>query len=244
MAAAMRDMFMPDIDPTCLQAGVCGVDEVGRGPLAGPVVAVAVLPDPARPIRGLADSKQLSPGQREALAREIRRHWVAATGAASLAEIERLNILHASMLAMQRAVARLPLRPRHVLVDGNRLPPGLPCPATALVRGDALSPAISAAAIVAKVFRDRLMLRLGRRYPGYGWETNAGYGTAAHRDALTRLGLTPHHRSGFAPVAALLDLAQGRTAAPDLANGSPADPGPSSAMLPGSAAVLERTRKP
>lgn len=200
----MHSLFTLDIDFTLPQDGICGVDEVGRGPLAGPVVAAAVLPDPRRPIDGLADSKVLTAGRREALAREIHACWIVALGAASLAEIEHRNILHASMLAMRRAVDRLPLRPRHVLVDGNRLPPGLPCPATAIVRGDALAPAISAAAIVAKVARDLLMHRLGLRYPGYGWERNAGYGTRLHCDALARLGITPHHRKGFAPVAALL----------------------------------------
>mgnify|MGYP001403455940 CR=1 FL=1 len=200
----MRTLFDLEIVFDSPQEGICGVDEVGRGPLAGPVVAAAVLPDPRQPIDGLADSKVLTAEQREGLAGEIRAKWIIALGAASLAEIERRNILHASMLAMERAVARLPLPPRHVLVDGNRLPVRLPCPATALVKGDALAPAISAAAIVAKVARDRMMQRLGLRYPGYGWETNAGYGTAVHRAALGRLGATPHHRRSFAPVAALL----------------------------------------
>lgn len=200
----MRNLFVLGIDLTQPQEGICGVDEVGRGPLAGPVLAVAVLPDPARPIPGLADSKQLSAPRRAELSEEIRGKWVCAAGAASLAEIERLNILHASMLAMARAVARLPRAPRHVLVDGNRLPHGLPCPATAIVGGDAIAPAISAAAIVAKVMRDRLMARLARRHPGYGWERNAGYGTVAHCRAMSALGITRHHRRCFAPVAKLL----------------------------------------
>ncbi|MEQ8347124.1 MAG: ribonuclease HII [Sneathiellaceae bacterium] len=200
----MQTLFTLDIDFTQPQDGICGVDEVGRGPLAGPVLAAAVLPDPRRPIAGLADSKVLTAERREALAREIHANWFAALGAASLAEIEQRNILHASMLAMRRAVDRLPRRPRHVLVDGNRLPVGLPCPATAIVQGDACAPAISAAAIVAKVARDHLMRRLGARYPGYGWERNAGYGTRQHCDALAALGVTPHHRRGFAPVATRL----------------------------------------
>lgn len=208
----LTDLFASEIRFASLQDGVCGVDEVGRGPLAGPVVAAAVLPDPRRPIEGLADSKILPAERREALALEIRTHWQVALGAASLAEIERLNILHASMLAMRRAISRLPCAPLHVLVDGNRLPPGLPCPATPIVDGDALSPAISAAAIVAKTARDLLMRRLSRRYPGYGWETNVGYGTPAHRDALSALGLTPHHRRTFAPVLAVLGTQAGPAA--------------------------------
>ncbi|MFC3226525.1 ribonuclease HII [Marinibaculum pumilum] len=200
----MRTLFDLEIVFDSPQEGICGVDEVGRGPLAGPVVAAAVLPDPRQPIAGLADSKVLNAAQRDELAGEIRAKWIIALGAASLLEIEHRNILHASMLAMERAVARLPLVPRHILIDGNRLPGRLPCPATALVKGDALAPAISAAAIVAKVARDRTMRQLGLRYPGYGWETNAGYGTAEHLDALKRLGTTPHHRLRFAPVAALM----------------------------------------
>ena len=175
---------------------VAGVDEVGRGPLAGPVFAAAVIL--RAPLEGLADSKQLTAARREALASLVHEQAAVAIGAASVAEIERHNILGATMLAMRRAVARLPLRPRAVLVDGNRAPE-LDLPTRCIVDGDALVPAISAASIVAKVLRDQLMFRLSRRYPGYGWERNAGYGTAEHRSALGSLGLTPHHRRGFAP---------------------------------------------
>ncbi|MEK0085461.1 ribonuclease HII [Benzoatithermus flavus] len=179
---------------------VAGVDEVGRGPLAGPVVAAAVILP--RPIPGLADSKQLSAKERERLARLVREDAIVALGAASVGEIERLNILGATMLAMRRAVNRLALPPEEVLVDGNR-GPALACPVRCVVGGDASVPEISAASIVAKVARDRLMARLARRYEGYGWERNAGYGTAEHRAALERLGLTPHHRRAFAPCAQL-----------------------------------------
>jgi ribonuclease HII len=190
IAALLEELALGPDDP------VAGVDEVGRGPLAGPVFAAAVIL--RVPLEGLADSKQLTAGRREALAVTLREQALIAIGAASVAEIERLNILGATMLAMRRAVARLPLRPRAVLVDGNRAPP-LDLPTRCIVDGDALIPAISAASIVAKVLRDRLMCRLGARYPGYGWERNAGYGTREHRTALGSLGLTPHHRRGFAP---------------------------------------------
>jgi ribonuclease HII len=180
---------------------VAGVDEVGRGPLAGPVVAAAVILK--RPIHGIADSKQLTAKERERLAALIRAEAVVAVGAASVGEIERLNILGATMLAMRRAVDRLAVAPEEVLVDGNR-GPELACPVRCVVGGDATVPEIGAASIVAKVVRDRLMVRLAQRYAGYGWERNAGYGTAEHRGALGRLGLTPHHRRAFAPCAQLV----------------------------------------
>ena len=182
---------------------VAGVDEVGRGPLAGPVVACAVIL--RAPIEGLADSKVLRPQERERLAGLLRESAVVALGAASVAEIARLNILHASMLAMRRAVARLQVRPHQVLVDGNRIPPGLELPAEAVVKGDALVDCIAAASIVAKVVRDRAMARLALRWPGYGLDRHAGYPTEIHRAALLRLGPTPHHRLGFKGVLCIPD---------------------------------------
>ena len=183
---------------------IAGVDEVGRGPLAGPVVAAAVILDPARPIAGLADSKTLSPLRREQLATEIRAKTLAwALGRAEVAEIDRLNILQASLLAMQRAIAALSIVPDQALVDGNRCPP-LACPCRAIVKGDATVPAISAASILAKVARDAEMGELHERYPRYGFAQHKGYPTAAHRDALRRFGPCPEHRRSFAPVAAAL----------------------------------------
>jgi len=180
---------------------IAGVDEVGRGPLAGPVVVAAVILP--RPLVGVADSKALPAAERRRLSLLIRQHAVVAVAAASVAEIERLNILGATMLAMRRAVLRLALRPTEVLVDGNRAPP-IDLPVRCVIGGDATVPEISAASIVAKVLRDRLMAQLALRYPGYGWERNAGYGTAAHLAALDRLGLSRHHRRGFAPCARLV----------------------------------------
>jgi ribonuclease HII len=187
---------------------VAGVDEVGRGPLCGPVVAAAVAFPRGVPasLSGLLnDSKKLSEAQREKAFAAMRASAEVeiGVGAASVAEIGRLNILHASLLAMRRAVLRLPARPDLALVDGNKAP-DLPCAARCVVGGDAKSLSIAAASIVAKVVRDRAMTRLAQRYPGYGWERNAGYPTAAHLAALETLGFTPHHRLGFGPVARLL----------------------------------------
>lgn len=183
---------------------IAGVDEAGRGPLAGPVVAAAVLLDPAHPIAGLADSKKLSAARRERLAVEIRAKSLAwALGRAEVAEIDRLNILQASLLAMQRAVAGLSVAPAQALVDGNRCPQ-LACPCRAIVRGDATVPAISAASILAKVARDAELRQLHQRYPDYGFDQHKGYPTAAHLDALCRLGPCPEHRRSYAPVAAVL----------------------------------------
>ncbi|MFC7334589.1 ribonuclease HII [Rhodocista pekingensis] len=190
---------------------VCGVDEAGRGPLAGPVVAAAVvLPGGPLPdwCAGIDDSKRLSAARREALCGLIRTQARVGVGIADVAEIDTLNILRATFLAMRRAVEGLgtPL-PAVALVDGNQRPP-LPCAMVeAIVDGDALCLSIAAASIVAKVTRDRIMAELAERHPGYGWERNAGYGTAAHREALRRLGATPEHRRSFAPVAAQLRLA-------------------------------------
>jgi len=182
------------------EAGPAGVDEAGRGPLAGPVVTAAVILDPARPVEGLADSKTLSARKREVLADEIRRSAWVGVGIAEPAEIDRLNILHATMTAMSRAVARLPLRPSRVLIDGNRVPEGLPCPAEAIVKGDAREPAIAAASIIAKTLRDRLMLEAALRWPGYGFEGHKGYPSKAHRERLMALGPCPIHRMSYAPV--------------------------------------------
>ena len=183
---------------------IAGVDEAGRGPLAGPVTAAAVILDPARPIAGLADSKKLSPARRERLAEEIRAKSLAwALGRADIAEIDRLNILQAALLAMQRAVAALSVAPDKVLVDGNRCPK-LVCPCAAIVKGDASVPAISAASILAKVARDAELRELHDRYPRYDFARHKGYPTAAHLAALRRHGPCPEHRRSFAPVAALL----------------------------------------
>lgn len=186
-----------------------GIDEVGRGCLSGPVVAAAVVIPEGVAIPGLADSKVLSPARREELAREIHALCEVGIGSASVAEIDRLNILRATFLAMRRAVAELRVRPSRVLVDGNREPPGLGVPCACVVGGDALVPEISAASIVAKVHRDALMAELALRHPGYGWDENAGYGTLGHRDAIRRLGTTPHHRATFRGVREWLPQAQG-----------------------------------
>lgn len=183
---------------------VAGVDEVGRGPLAGPVVTAAVILDPDRPIDGLADSKVLTEARREELFELIRLRAIAhAIGRAEVEEIDRLNILQATLLAMRRAVLALVPSATHALVDGNRCPL-LPCTAQAVVKGDRTVPAISAASILAKVTRDREMKRWDRCYPGYGFASHKGYPTPAHRKALQTLGVTPIHRRSFAPVRALL----------------------------------------
>ncbi len=182
---------------------ICGVDEAGRGPLCGPVVAAAVILDPARPIAGLADSKKLSEKARERLAPLIREQALAwAVAEASVEEIDRLNILHASLLAMRRAVLALGMAPDEVRVDGNRCP-ALPYPARAIIKGDATEPAISAASILAKVGRDRLMRELDQLYPHYGLAAHKGYPTAAHLAALRQHGVTSFYRRSFAPVRAL-----------------------------------------
>lgn len=183
---------------------LAGVDEAGRGPLAGPVVAAAVILDPQRRIEGLADSKLLSAARREELDRQIRLHALAwSIGLASVEEIDALNILQASLLAMQRAVAGLATVPQHVLVDGNRCP-ALHCPSMAVVRGDQKVAAISAASIIAKVARDRRMVELDGDYPGYGFAVHKGYPTPAHLMALENLGVTVIHRRSFGPVRRLL----------------------------------------
>ncbi len=185
-------------------ARIAGVDEVGRGPLAGPVVAAAVVLDPAAVPQGLADSKALTPARRAALAVTLRDCAEVSLGIATVAEIDRLNILHASLLAMRRAVAGLPRPPGFALIDGNRLPEGLACPAQAVVKGDARCVSIAAASIIAKVARDAMMAELDVRWPGYGWARNAGYPTAQHLAALRNRGVTPEHRRSFAPVRKML----------------------------------------
>jgi len=187
---------------------VAGIDEAGRGPLAGPVVAAAVILH-ARLPRGLArdidDSKKLAAGKRASLFDDIGAFAAVGVGEASVEEIDRVNILRATFLAMRRAVDQLSHAPDVALVDGNQTPP-LPCRVRTIVGGDALSLSIAAASIVAKVTRDRLMLRMAALYPGYGWETNVGYGTRQHLAALKMLGPTPLHRTTFAPVARLPGL--------------------------------------
>ena len=179
---------------------VAGVDEVGRGPLAGPVFAAAVVLHPERPIAGLRDSKALTATQREELAAHIReRAFAWALGRAEVQEIDRINILRASLVAMRRAVDALAADVRLVYVDGN-IAPALACPTVAVVGGDAKVPAISAASIVAKVARDAEMRAASQRYPGYGFERHKGYATPSHLAALRRLGPTPLHRRSFAPV--------------------------------------------
>lgn len=190
---------------------LAGVDEAGRGPLAGPVVAAAVILDDTQPIAGLADSKKLSARQRERLFDEIRAKALCCCIAlASVEEIDRLNILHATMLAMRRAVEGLRLKPALVQVDGNRVPP-LHVPAEAIVKGDAKVPAISAASILAKVHRDRLCQQLHASFPQYGFDAHKGYPTADHLTALRAHGVTPEHRRSYAPVKAVL-AAAGTTA--------------------------------
>ena len=179
---------------------IAGVDEVGRGPLAGPVVVAAVMFDGRRFPRGLNDSKLLDPDERERLFEKILASGLVSVAVASRERIDRMNILRASLWAMTRAVRGLQQRPDHVLVDGNMMPPGLPCPGEALVSGDSRSVSIAAASIIAKVTRDRLMRRLGAAFPGYGFEQHKGYSTPAHFAALEAQGPCPHHRRSFMPV--------------------------------------------
>lgn len=179
---------------------VCGVDEVGRGPLAGPVTAAAVILDAACIPAGLGDSKALSSAKRERLFAEIMATAQVSVAHATVEEIDSLNILRASHLAMERAVAALPMPPTLALIDGNLIPAGLKGRAEAIVKGDAKSLSIAAASIIAKVTRDRIMVDLAQQHPGYGWEGNAGYPTKEHLAALLNLGVTPWHRRSFKPV--------------------------------------------
>ena len=195
----------PDLNIERARGGlVAGVDEVGRGPWAGPVVAAAVILDGDAIPQGIDDSKALTRARREVLFAALQASATIGVGQATVDEIEHLNILAAAMLAMARAVEDLGVVPGHALIDGNRAP-DLPCPSTTVVGGDRRSLSIAAASIIAKVTRDALMARLAADHPGYGWERNAGYGTAEHRAALDRLGVTEHHRRGFKPIARRLE---------------------------------------
>jgi ribonuclease HII len=192
----------PDLSREQAHGGiVCGVDEVGRGPLAGPLVAAAVILDPAAIPDGIRDSKALTVKRRDLLAPLIRQAATHAVGVVEAEELDRIGLTAANDLAMARAIAGLPVRPVLALVDGRRVPKGLPCEAQAVIKGDTKSLSIAAASIVAKVHRDAVMQELAARHPGYGWETNVGYPTAAHREALKTLGITREHRRSFAPVA-------------------------------------------
>jgi ribonuclease HII len=179
---------------------IAGVDEVGRGPIAGPVTAAAVILDPARIPEGLNDSKKLSAIRREALCAALMDCAQVSVAHATVAEIDEINILRASHLAMERAIAGLDTAPDMALIDGNLIPRGLTLPARAIIKGDAASLSIAAASIAAKTWRDRLMRDLAQQFPGYGWERNAGYPSKSHKDALLNLGVTPHHRRSFKPV--------------------------------------------
>ena len=181
-------------------ARVAGVDEVGRGPLAGPVVAAAVVLDIAALPDGLNDSKKLTANARNRLSAQIRETADVGIAEASVEEIDRLNILKASHLAMVRAVAALSVAPDFLLIDGNLIPADFTLPAQAVVKGDSKSLSIAAASIVAKVCRDKIMVELAQQHPGYGWDTNAGYPSKSHKAALQNLGVTPHHRRSFKPV--------------------------------------------
>lgn len=195
----MTDLFS-DLNANPNSILIAGVDEVGRGPLAGPVVTAAVILDPNNPIAGLMDSKALTEAKREVLAEEIKQKALAwCLGRCEVEEIDDINILQATMVAMQRAVAGLNAAPDKVLIDGNRCPE-LPCAAEAVVKGDQKVAAISAASILAKVSRDREMIELDKIYPGYGLAKHKGYPTKAHVEALHTLGVTPIHRRSFAPV--------------------------------------------
>jgi len=188
---------------------IAGMDEAGRGPLAGPVFAAAVILDPARPIDGLADSKALSAARRDQLQAAIKERALAwHIASASVQEIDTLNILQATMLAMRRACAGLAVPPGQVLVDGNRVPTGLPCAGRAIVKGDASVAQISAASILAKTARDMYCMAMHRQYPGYAFDRHKGYGTALHLERLRELGPCPLHRSSFAPVRRLLQASQ------------------------------------
>ena len=188
---------------------IMGVDEVGRGPWAGPVTACAVILDPENIPPGLNDSKKLSAKRRAQLFEEIINSSLVSCVHVEVGEIDKINILQATFRAMERSISKLPI-PDHILIDGNKLPPNLPSPATAIIKGDSKSVSIAAASIIAKVTRDRLMADLSLEYPGYGWEKNAGYGTKIHQSGLLNNGVTPHHRRSFKPIHNMLYSASPR----------------------------------
>jgi ribonuclease HII len=183
---------------------IAGVDEVGRGPWAGPVTACAVVLDPDNIPDGLNDSKKLTAKRREILFEQIVKTADVSIAHVSVEEIDQINILQASLLAMENAVAGLARPADFALIDGNKTPGNLSCPSETIIKGDAKSSSIAAASIVAKVTRDRLMVALSQQYPGYGWETNAGYGTKVHQEGLKTLGVTAHHRRSFKPIHKML----------------------------------------
>lgn len=197
-------MIDTDIEPTLRQSRnilrIAGVDEVGRGPWAGPVTACAVVLDPLNIPEGLNDSKKLSAKRRDLLFDQILATADVGIAHVSVEDIDRINILQASLLAMKNALGALSAPPEFALIDGNKTPPDLPCPSECLIKGDGRCLSIAAASIVAKVTRDRIMVALSQQFPGYGWETNAGYGTKAHSEGLAALGVTQHHRRSFKPI--------------------------------------------
>jgi ribonuclease HII len=205
-------MSLPDLSiESSVRGIVAGIDEAGRGPWAGPVVAASAIIIPEKLPAGINDSKKLTHSKREQLFDKIMACAITGVGMASVEEIDTLNILEATKLAMRRSLEQLSQIPDIALVDGNRAPT-LPCKVQTVVGGDAKSISIAAASIIAKVTRDRIMQQLGIQYPGYGWERNAGYGTAEHQKGLAALGITPHHRRSFAPIRAIIE-ASGRSAA-------------------------------
>ncbi|MCW9032956.1 MAG: ribonuclease HII [Rhodospirillales bacterium] len=205
----MPDFFFEDQARSKGYKLVAGVDEAGRGPWCGPVVAGAAILDPQNIpqelLEGLDDSKKLKPAKRELLFEVLLNHAITGVGQASAEEIDEMNILAATMLAMKRAVEDLGTKIDYALIDGNKAP-NLSCPAEAVVKGDGRSLSIAAASIVAKVTRDRIMTGLAEEYPQYGWETNSGYGTKVHQEALRKHGVTPHHRRSYKPIAYILSL--------------------------------------
>ena len=188
---------------------IIGVDEVGRGPWAGPVTACAVILNPDNIPHGLNDSKKLNAARRNALFLKIMESSLVSCVHVDVEEIDKINILQATFRAMERSILKLPI-PDHILIDGNKLPPNLPSPATAIIKGDTKSASIAAASIIAKVTRDQLMANLSLEYPGYGWEKNAGYGTKMHQLGLLNNGVTPHHRRSFKPIHNMLYSASPR----------------------------------